>query len=806
MKRIAALILLACMTAKAQAAFAPFVVSDIRIDGLERISAGTVLTYLTVEKGDTLTQEQVQKAIRALFQTGFFKDIAFDRQGNILVIKVHERPAISKINLRGNKDIKSDDLLKGLNSMGMAEGQTFDRLSLDRMQQELIRQYYNRGKYNVSVDPHVVNLDRNRVSIDIEIHEGKAARIKRINIVGNKTYTDKQIRQGFESNTSNWTSWYSKDDQYSREKLSGDLEKLSNYYLDRGYADFNIDSTQVAISPDKQSMFITADVEEGDKYKVSDVKLLGNLVLPKSSIDKMVLVRKGQNFSHAAMEVTKRGIVALLSNIGYAFADVKIIPRLDRKDHTVDVSFYVKPGPRVYVRRINFTGNTSTRDNVARREMRQFEGGWYSQAAVDRSRSRLLRTGYFKSVNIDTKKVPGSKDQVDLQVSVEEQSAGSLQFGLGYSQLSGIIGTFSVSQNNFLGTGNQFAANIQRSSYLEQYGLSYLDPYLTDSGVSVGYNLQWSQVNQGNANLADFLYSNRSFDTTFGIPLSENNSISVGLGIASNTVNFHEGFTAPAAGRLHQGTWPSHHPFVDGQHGLGPRYPRSLLPANTRRITEPLHPRRSARLHGRVLQAVLQHQSLLAPAQGICTVRLRHHRLRRYLRRQQGHCAAVLAELLRRRRGRRARLPRQHARSAHSHAGRVPRSADRRCLQGTWQGGGVFPHPGLAEQHHSPNRRICRRRQCVSGFQQLFHQGFARLGRPDHAVARAGRSHFHQHCPAAALQECRPPVPGTHPVHLRQPVLTSARERSPVPVGAFTDRPGDGRSSCAEKDMNPIGR
>ncbi|MGB8717043.1 MAG: outer membrane protein assembly factor BamA, partial [Rhodanobacteraceae bacterium] len=443
MKRIAALILLACMTAKAQAAFAPFVVSDIRIDGLERISAGTVLTYLTVEKGDTLTQEQVQKAIRALFQTGFFKDIAFDRQGNILVIKVHERPAISKINLRGNKDIKSDDLLKGLNSMGMSEGQTFDRLSLDRMQQELIRQYYNRGKYNVSVEPHVVNLDRNRVSIDIEIHEGKAARIKRINIVGNKTYTDKQIRQEFESNTSNWTSWYSKDDQYSREKLSGDLEKLSNYYLDRGYADFNIDSTQVAISPDKQSMFITADVEEGEKYKVTDVKLLGNLVLPKSSIDKMVLVRKGQTFSHAAMEVTKRGIVALLSNIGYAFADVKIIPRLDRKDHTVDVSFYVKPGPRVYVRRINFTGNTSTRDNVARREMRQFEGGWYSQAAVDRSRSRLLRTGYFKSVDIDTKKVPGSKDQVDLQVNVEEQSAGSLQFGLGYSQLSGIIGTFS---------------------------------------------------------------------------------------------------------------------------------------------------------------------------------------------------------------------------------------------------------------------------------------------------------------------------------------------------------------------------
>ncbi len=546
MKRVAALILFACMAAKAQAAFAPFVVSDIRIDGLERISAGTVLTYLPVEKGDTLTEEKVQKAIRALFQTGFFKDIAFDQEGNILVIKVHERPAISKINLRGNKDIKSDDLLKGLKSMGMAEGQTFDRMSLDRMQQELIRQYYNRGKYNVSVEPHVVNLDRNRVSIDIEIHEGKAARIKRINIVGNKTYTDKQIRKSFESNTSNWTSWYSKDDQYSREKLSGDLEKLSNFYLDRGYADFNIDSTQVTISPDKRSMYISADVEEGAKYKISDVKLLGNLVLPRDSIDRMVLVHKGQNFSHALMQVTKRGIVALLSNIGYAFADVAIIPRLNREDHTAEVSFYVKPGPRVYVRRINFTGNASTRDNVARREMRQFEGGWYSQAAIDRSKSRLMRTGYFKSVDIDTKKVPGSKDQVDLDISVEEQSAGSLQFGLGYSQLSGIIGSFSVSQNNFLGTGNQFAAQLQRSSYLEQYNLSYLDPYFTDSGVSVGYNLQWSQLDQGNANIADYLYSNRSFDTHFGIPLSENNSISVGLGISSNTLSFSRLATPPA--------------------------------------------------------------------------------------------------------------------------------------------------------------------------------------------------------------------------------------------------------------------
>lgn len=543
MKRIAALLILACLGAEAHAAFAPFVVSDIRIDGLRRISAGTVLTYLPVEKGDTLNEEEVRRAIRALFQTGFFQDIAIERQGDIMVIKVVERPAISKINLRGNKDIKSEELLKGLNSMGIAEGQTFDRLSLDRMQQELIRQYYNRGKYNVAVEPHVVNLDRNRVSIDIEVREGKAAKIKGISIVGNESFSDQEIRAGFESDTSDWTSWYSKNDQYSREKLSGDLEKLSNFYLDRGYADFNIDSAQVTISPDKSAMYISANIAEGDKYKIKDVKLVGEMVVPEEDLRKMVLVAEGQYFSHSLIEVSKRGIAAVLANIGYAFADVNTVPELDRENHTVDVTFYVQPGPRVYVRRINFSGNSRTHDEVARREMRQMEGGWYSQSAVDRSKSRLLRTGYFKSADIDPVPVPGTQDQVDLNISVEEQSAGSLMFGLGYSQLSGLIGTFSVSQNNFLGTGRQFTANVQRSSWLEQYQLSYVDPYLTDSGVSVGYTLTWSELDQGQANIADYLFSNRAFDTHFTIPLSENNSISLGLGISSNVINTYEGFT-----------------------------------------------------------------------------------------------------------------------------------------------------------------------------------------------------------------------------------------------------------------------
>lgn len=543
MKRVAALIALACMAAKAHAGFAPFVVSDIRIDGLERISAGTVFTYLPVEKGDTVNETRVQKAIRALFKTGFFQDIDVERQGDILVVKVVERPAIAKITIHGNKDIKTPELLKGLKGIGLAEGDTFDRLALDQVQQELIHTYYDRGKYNVSITPHVTKLNRNRVSLDIEIREGKAAKIKAINIVGNKTYPESLIRKHFQSNSSNWTSWYSKDDQYSRDKLSGDLENLSTFYLDRGYADFGIDSTEVAISPNKRDMYITAGIHEGAVYTISGVKLLGNLVLPEKTLRAVMSTRKGQRFSHRSIEITKETIVGMLSNIGYAFADVNTVPKLDRKDHTVEVSFYVVPGPRVYVRRINFSGNTSTQDQVMRREFRQFEGSWYSQAAVDRSKIRLERLGDFKSVDIEKKRVPGTVDQVDLNVKVEEQSSGSLLFGLGYSQLDGIIGSFSVSQNNFLGTGDRLSASIQRSSYLQQYNLNYTDPYLTDSGVSIGYNLQYSKLDQGNANVANFLYSVRSFSTLIGLPISESQSIGVGLGISSNTINTYPGLT-----------------------------------------------------------------------------------------------------------------------------------------------------------------------------------------------------------------------------------------------------------------------
>ena len=387
MKRIAALFLLAWFAARDVHAFDSFAISDIRIDGLARIAPGTVFTYLSVEKGDTLTPDRAEQAVRALYKTGFFNDVQLTRQGDILVVTVKERPQISKIALRGNKDLKDEDLLKGLKGIGLAEGEAFDPLKLSEVQNELTRQYYNRGKYNVSVKTSVVNLDRNRVEIALNIAEGKAAKLKHINVVGNASFPDRELRDNFESNTSNWTSWYTKDDQYSREKLSGDLEKLTSYYMDRGYVDFNVDSTQVSISPDKRKMYVTANIKEGEIYTVNDIKLTGSLILKEEDLRKLLQIKVGDLFSRRKVEQTSDAISAVLSNIGYAFADVQPIPSIDKEKREVGINFFVNPGKRVYVRNVTFKGNTHTEDEVVRREMRQLEGAWYSQARSTARRS-----------------------------------------------------------------------------------------------------------------------------------------------------------------------------------------------------------------------------------------------------------------------------------------------------------------------------------------------------------------------------------------------------------------------------------
>ncbi|MBX3689583.1 outer membrane protein assembly factor BamA [Dokdonella sp.] len=531
MKRIAALYLLAFLAAKSAIAFDPFTVSDIRIDGLSRIAPGTVFTYLPIEKGDALTSDRAEAAVRALYKTGFFKDVALARQGDILVITVKERPQISKIAIRGNKDIREEDLLKGLKGIGLAEGESYDPLKLSEVRDELTHQYYNRGKYNVSVKTSTVNLDRNRVEIAINIAEGKAAKIKHLNIVGNSVYSDSEIEGEFESSPSNWTSWYSKDDQYSREKLSGDLEKLQSYYMDRGYADFNVESTQVSISPDKRKMYVTANIEEGEVYKVTDVKLTGTLVLREEDLRGLIQIKPGETFSRKKIEQSVDAITAALSNIGYAFAEVNPLPAIDKDKREVELNLFINPGKRVYVRRIVFKGNLRTKDEVLRREMRQLEGSWYSQAAIDRSRIRLQRLGYFSKVEIETPKVPGSEDQVDVDVNVEEQNSGQFTFGLGYSQVQGLIISAGITQNNFFGTGDRISVNAQRSSYLQRYSLSYFEPYLTDDGIGIGYDIQHSKFDAGQSNLAAYLSSTDSFDIYLGFPITESDTINTQIGV-----------------------------------------------------------------------------------------------------------------------------------------------------------------------------------------------------------------------------------------------------------------------------------
>ncbi len=543
MKRIAALFLLAFFAAQNASAFDTFTISDIRVEGLSRIAPGTVFTYLPVEKGDSLTADRADQAIRALYKTGFFNDVQLARQGDILVVTVKERPQVTKIAIRGNKDLKEEDLLKGLKGIGLAEGEAFDDLKLNEVQGELIHQYYNRGKYNVSVKTSKVNLDRNRVEIAINIAEGKAAKIKQLNVVGNTVYPDKQIETEFESSTSNWTSWYSKDDQYSREKLSGDLEKLQSYYMDRGYADFAVDSTQVGISPDKRKMYVTANIKEGDVYKVTDIKLTGNLILKEEDLRKLVRINSGDVFSRKKIEQSVDAITGVLSNIGYAFADVQPVPTIDKEKREVGLNFFINSGKRVYVRNVVFKGNQHTEDEVLRREMRQLEGAWYSQAAIDRSKIRLQRLGFFKTVTIDTPKVPGTDDQVDLTIAVEEQNSGQFQFGLGYSQVQGIIASISVTQNNFFGTGDRVSVTAQQSSYIKRYQLSYFEPYLTDDGIGIGYDIQHTQLDSGNNNIASYLTSSDAFDVYLGIPITESDTVNAQLGISKTGIDTIPGLT-----------------------------------------------------------------------------------------------------------------------------------------------------------------------------------------------------------------------------------------------------------------------
>ena len=537
MIRILALILGCLLWANTALAIDTFIISDIRVEGLQRISEGTVYNYLPLDTGDQLTAAATRSSIRELYRTGFFQDISFARDGDILVITVRERPAIANVAITGNKAIKEEDLKRVLFDIGLSEGEVFDRLVLDRLQQELVKQYFSQGRYAVSVDARVTELDRNRVRISIVIDEGDVAEIRHINIVGNETYEDKEIEKEFESDIVPFWKFWSKDGQYSREKLSGDIEKLRSFYLDRGYVDFSVESTQVSIGPEKEDIFITANVVEGDVYSVDEVQITGDLVIDEGTLRRLIVVQPSEIFSRKKVEQSVDNITSILSNIGYAFANVNPITDVDRDGRLVSINFFVDPGKRVYIRRIQFVGNSKTKDEVMRREMRQMEGAWFSQGAIDRSRVRLQRLTYFETVEIETPPVPGTDDQVDVIVSVVERPAGSFTVGLGYSQVQGIIASLSIQQDNFIGSGKRLGLGISYSRIIKSLNITYDNPYWSDDGVSRGFYARYQEFDQGQANISTFTSSEWALGMNFGIPVTEVDYLRSGLGFRSSQIN-----------------------------------------------------------------------------------------------------------------------------------------------------------------------------------------------------------------------------------------------------------------------------
>ncbi|MDH1007192.1 outer membrane protein assembly factor BamA [Pseudomonas nicosulfuronedens] len=516
-----------------------FTVSDIRVNGLQRVSAGSVFAALPLNVGEQIDDRRLVEATRSLFKTGFFQDIQLSRDGNVLIVNVVERPSISSIEIEGNKAITTEDLMKGLKQSGLSEGEIFQRATLEGVRNELQRQYVAQGRYSAEIETEVVPQPRNRVALKININEGTVAAIAHVNVVGNTVFSEEDLTDLFELKTTNWLSFFKNDDKYSREKLSGDLERLRSYYLDRGYIHMDIASTQVSITPDKKHVYITVNVNEGEKYTVSDVKLSGDLKVPEDEVKKLLLVKKGQVFSRKVMTTTSDLITRRLGNEGYTFANVNGVPEPNDENKTVSITYVVDPGKRAYVNRINFRGNTKTEDEVLRREMRQMEGGWASTYLIDQSKQRLERLGYFKEVNVETPAVPGTDDQVDVNYSVEEQPSGSITASVGFAQSAGLILGGSISQNNFLGTGNKVSIGLTKSDYQTRYNFGFVDPYWTVDGVSLGYNAFYRKTDYDELDVDVSSYSVNSLGAgvSIGYPISETSRLTYGLTVQRDDID-----------------------------------------------------------------------------------------------------------------------------------------------------------------------------------------------------------------------------------------------------------------------------
>jgi outer membrane protein insertion porin family len=507
----------------------PFVVRDIRVEGVQRTEPGTVFSYLPVKVGDTLTEERAQQAVRALYATGFFKDVRLEVENGVLVVLVEERPAVAQIDFSGVSEFQPDVLKRVLRDQGLGEGRTFDRSVLEGAEQELKRQYLSRGKYAAEVQTTVTPLERNRVAISFAVTEGDVARIKSINIVGANAFPEPELLDLFTLRTAGWLTWYTKLDQYSRQRLTGDLETLRSHYQNQGYLDFNVESTQVSITPDRKDIYITVNLSEGGKYTVSDVQLAGQTLVPREELEKLIQLKPGDVFSRQKLTLTTKAITDRLGNDGYAFANTNAVPQVDKDQRTVAFTILVDPGRRVYVRRINVAGNTKTRDEVVRREMRQLEGAYYDSSKIQLSRRRIDRTQYFKEVNVETAPIEGSPDQVDVNYTVEEKPTGALLVGAGFSSVDRLILSASITQSNAFGNGKFLSLEINSGTVNRTYSLSYMDPYYTVDGVSRGFDMYRRDVDASSLSIGAYATKAIGGGVKFGYPLSERDSLSFGM-------------------------------------------------------------------------------------------------------------------------------------------------------------------------------------------------------------------------------------------------------------------------------------
>ena len=508
-----------------------FTVSNIRIEGLQRISEGTVYNYLPVNIGDHLNAQRVREAMRALYTTGFFRDVELRRDGTVLIVAVAERPSLESVDIKGNKDIKTEDLQKSLRNVGLAAGKTFDRSTLDEVTQYLTDQYYSRGKYAVQIDTKVENLPDNRVRVNINIKEGSRAKIRQINIVGNTVFRDQDILATLSLQTPNWQSWYKQSDRYARETLQGDLEKIQTYYQDRGYANFRIDSVQVAIAPDKSDIFITANISEGAVYKLGEIKLAGNMIVPEAELKKLLLVATGQIYSQKTISATQEQIRNRLGAEGFYFAKVEPVPQIDEPKKIVNLTLFIDPGSRVYVRHINFTGTTRSDDESLRRELRQLEGAWLSNVSLERSKQRLQRLAFVESVDMSTEPVPGSPDLVDVNFAIKERPSATVGGGIGYSASQKLVLNGNLSDSNFFGGGDFVALNIDSGAYNKIYSFSQTDPYRSVDGLSRTIALSYRDSTQFVSESSSFSSKNISLGLTYGYPITEFQGISAGASV-----------------------------------------------------------------------------------------------------------------------------------------------------------------------------------------------------------------------------------------------------------------------------------